>query len=117
MSLFVMSLFSHFGSSLSHVLQLAAPLAAMSKVFKLTLVATMAELVWHVVAGMRVDKLFVIDSAGSTGSTAPSRRHLRSLDIPFLVIFAFVVEQTVSLMILFLLASLQCFRPQFLPLW
>ena len=89
----------------------------MSKVFKLTLVATMAELVWHVVAGMRVDKLFVIDSAGSTGSTAPSRRHLHSLGIPFLVILASAVEQTVSLMILFLLASLQCFRPQFLPLW
>ena len=77
----------------------------------------MAELVWHAVAGMRVDKLFVIDSAGSTGSTAPSRRHLRSLGIPFLVIFASVVEQTVSLKILFLLASLHCFGPQFLPLW
>ena len=89
----------------------------MSKVFKLTLVATMAELVWHVVAGMRVDKLFVIDSAGSTGSTAPSRRHLRSLDIPFLVIFAFVVEQTVSLKSIFLLTRLQFVGSQFLLLW
>ena len=52
----------------------------MSKVLKLTLVATMAELVWHAVAGMRVDDLFV--PAGSIGSIAPSRRYSRSLVIP-----------------------------------
>ena len=49
-------------------------------------VATMAELVWHAVAGMRVNEFFVIDSAGSIGSIAPSRscsRHFFLADIRF----------------------------------
>ena len=60
-------------------------------------VATMAELVWHAVAGMCVDEFFVFESVGSIGSIAPSRRYLRSLGTLFLVIFAFVDEVLVFL--------------------
>ena len=68
-------------------------------------VVTMAELVWHAVAGMRVDEFFVIDSAGSIGSIAPSRRYLRSLGTPFLVIFAFVGEMFFFLEFVFSVGS------------
>ena len=64
-------------------------------------VATMAELVWHAVAGMCVDEFFVFESAGSIGSIAPSRRYLRSLGTPFLVIFALAGEMLVFLAVVF----------------
>ena len=80
-------------------------------------VATMAELVLHALAGVRVGELFVIESAGSIGSTAPSRRYLRSLVTPFLVIFAFVGEQVVFLEFVFLVGMLCFFDGQFLLLW
>ena len=55
----------------------------------------MAESVLHAVAGARMMVLFVleVDLVAYTGSIAPSRRYLRSLDTPFLVILAFVAEQ------------------------
>ena len=76
---------------------LALLMSAMSMVFKLMPMAAMAELVWCAVAGIRADELFVNDSAGDIGSTAPSRRHSRSLGTPFQVGYAFVGEQFVFL--------------------
>ena len=51
----------------------------------LTPVATMAELVWHVVAGMCVEDAVVVGSAGNIGSIALSRRYLRPFITPILV--------------------------------
>ena len=68
-------------------------------------VAPTAELVWCAVAGIHADELFVIDSADYIGSTAPSRRHSRSLGTLFQVGYAFVDEQFV-----FLASSSWCVR-------
>ena len=55
----------------------------------LTPVATMAELVWHVVAGMCVEDVVVVYFAGNIGSIAPSRIYVRSFNTPILVAFMF----------------------------
>ena len=68
-------------------------------------VATMAELVWHAVAGMCVDEFFVFESAGSIGFIAPSRRYLRSLGTLFLVIFALAGEMLVFLEVVFVVGN------------
>ena len=57
----------------------------------LTPVATMAELVWHVVAGMCVEDVVVVYSVGNIGSLAPSRRYVASIDLLVLIVFAFMV--------------------------
>ena len=79
--------------------------------------AVMAELVWHAVAGMRADELFVNDFADHIGSIAPSRRYWRSLRIPFQAIYVFVGEQFVFLEFVFLGGMLCFFDGQFLLLW
>ena len=74
---------------------LALLVSTMSMVFELMSMAPMAELVWCVVAGIRADELFVNESADYIGSTAPSRRHSRSLGTLFPVGYAVVGEQFV----------------------
>ena len=56
-------------------------------------VATMAEPVWHSVAGVRMEALLVLEMvfAVDIGSTAPSRRYGASIDLLVLMVFAFTV--------------------------
>ena len=68
--------------------------------------AAMAELVSHAVACMCVDEIFVFEFAGGIGSIAPSRRYLRSLGAPILVILALAVEMLVFLEVVFVVGNL-----------